>query len=54
MRRQGNKFKQVFVHHIMAEDTIDEVIFGALNYKGSVEDALFTGIRELAAKRRAR
>lgn len=52
--RQGNKFKQVFVHHIMAEDTIDEVIYGALNYKGSVEDALFTGIRDLAAKRRAR
>ena len=52
--RQGNKFKQVFVHHIMSEGTIDEVMYGALNFKGSVEQALFDGIKKMAAERRSR
>jgi SNF2 family DNA or RNA helicase len=52
--RQGNKFKQVFVHHIMAESTIDEAIYMALNSKGKVEQALFDGIKRMATERRER
>lgn len=52
--RQGNKFKQVFVHHFLTEGTIDEVIYNALLGKGSVEEALLTGIKRMAAERKAR
>jgi SNF2 family DNA or RNA helicase len=49
--RQGNKFKHVFVHHIITEGTVDEIIYGALTLKGSVEQALFDGIKRMARER---
>jgi SNF2 family DNA or RNA helicase len=52
--RQGSKFKQVFIHHIIAEDTIDEVLYGVLNSKGSAEQALFDGIVRMARERRGK
>lgn len=50
--RQGNKFSKVFVHHLLAEGTIDEVMLGAIDSKGTVEQALFDGLRKMAASKR--
>ena len=52
--RQGNKHQKVIVHHIVAEDTIDEVMMGAIKYKGGVEQALFDGLKKMAKERRGR
>lgn len=52
--RQGNKHERVFVHHIMARNTIDEVIYGALKSKDSAQKALFNGLKRMAAERRGR
>lgn len=45
--RQGNKSSNVTVHHILARDTIDEAILGALRGKKKGQDALFDALREL-------
>lgn len=52
VRRQGNKFKRMFVHHIMARDTIDRYILNALKSKNKGQQALFNGLKELAKTRR--
>ena len=51
--RSGNSKKRVIVHHIIAEGTIDEVLLGATKYKGSVEQALFDGLKKLRERRSA-
>jgi len=50
--RQGNDAKRVFVHHIIARDTIDEQIIGALHSKKRGQDALFVALQELRRVRR--
>jgi SNF2 family DNA or RNA helicase len=50
--RQGNDSDRVFVHHIMAKDTIDAAVYGALQFKHSTEQALFEGILRYAKERR--
>lgn len=45
--RQGNKSKKVFVHHIMAKGTIDEVILMALKSKHRGQQALFDALKKL-------
>lgn len=50
--RQGNDKTRVFVHHFIAKDTIDEAIYGALQFKCAVEKALFEGIKRYAEARR--
>ena len=50
--RQGNESDRVFVHHIMAKDTIDAAVYGALQFKHSTEQALFEGILRYAKERR--
>jgi SNF2 family DNA or RNA helicase len=52
VRRQGNKSKKVFVHHFMMRGTIDEVMYYSLKSKNKGQQALFAGLKELAAKRR--
>lgn len=52
VRRQGNKSKRVFVHHIIARDTIDEVVLQALKSKNRVQQALFKGLQELSKRRK--
>lgn len=54
VRRQGNKSKKVFVHHIMAKDTVDDVVLGALKAKGRGQNALFAALQKLRAQRRHR
>jgi SNF2 family DNA or RNA helicase len=47
VRRQGNKSKRVFVHHIIAEGTIDEVILVALKMKRKGQNALFSALKKI-------
>jgi SNF2 family DNA or RNA helicase len=50
--RQGNKHKKVFIHHLMMRDTIDEIMYYSLKSKNKGQQALFTGLKELAKIRR--
>jgi len=50
--RQGNTAKHVFVHHIIARDTVDEVMLVTMKSKHRGQQALFNGLKLLAAKRR--
>ena len=45
--RQGNKSKKVFVHHLMARGTIDEVMLTALKSKRKGQNALFEALKNL-------
>lgn len=45
--RQGNNSRRVFVHHIIAAGTIDEVIYQVLQHKGKGQQALFEGLKKL-------
>src|SRR3990167_671654 len=45
--RQGNKSKKVFVHHIMARGTIDEVVLAAVKSKRRGQNALFDALKKL-------
>lgn len=54
VRRQGNTAPRVFCHHIIADDTIDEVILSALRSKNRDQQALFDGLKALAAQRRTK
>ena len=44
--RQGNKYDHVTVHHIVAKDTIDEVMIRALRGKAKVQNRLLTALKE--------
>ena len=43
--RQGNTRHQVFVHHILAKDTVDEVMYYALNGKDRTQRALLDALK---------
>ena len=45
--RQGNKSKKVFVHHIMANGTIDDAMLGSLKAKKRGQNALFDALKRL-------
>lgn len=48
--RQGNKHKRVFVHHILAENTVDEAVLTALRYKDTTQKSLLAGLKDYAQK----
>lgn len=48
--RQGNKSKRVIVHNIIARNTIDEIILGVVKSKEREQGALFSALKELAAR----
>lgn len=50
--RQGNKSRKVFVHHIIAKNTIDEAIMGSLKGKHRGQQALFEALITLAKNKR--
>lgn len=52
VRRQGNKNQKIFVHHIIAHGTIDEVVIDALKSKERGQNALFDGLKKLSSKRK--
>lgn len=45
--RQGNKSKKVFVHHIIARDTVDEAVLAAVKSKRKGQNALFDALKKL-------
>ena len=51
IRRQGSKHASVFVHHIVARNTVDEAIMRALNKKSKVQGSFLTALREYARNR---
>lgn len=44
--RQGNKSKRVFVHHIMAEDTVDDDLLSSVKTKRRGQNALFEALEK--------
>lgn len=52
VRRQGNKSKRVFIHHIMAKGTIDEVQLMTLKSKRKGQNALFDALKKLSRSRK--
>lgn len=49
--RQGSKHKRVFVHHLIAEKTIDERIYAVLNSKRKTQNALLEALKGMRTKR---
>ena len=49
--RQGNKESHVFVHHIIARGTLDEVILRVLQSKARGQQALFNALKKLRKER---
>jgi SNF2 family DNA or RNA helicase len=45
VRRQGNKAARVFVHHIIARDTVDEIVFHVQRSKTKVQSALLEALK---------
>jgi len=46
--RQGKTADKVFVHHLVARDTIDEIILYALGFKNRCQQALYTALKTVA------
>jgi SNF2 family DNA or RNA helicase len=44
VRRQGNKAKRVFVHHFIAKDTVDEVVYHVQRGKARTQTALLDAL----------
>jgi len=51
VRRRGNMASRVFVHHLLARNTIDEYILGVLYSKRRTQNALFQALKELREAR---
>lgn len=52
IRRQGNKSRRVFCHHIIAAGTVDEVKLDALRAKARGQQALFKALKAYRARKR--
>ena len=52
VRRQGQKSKQVFVHHILARNTVDVDMLYALKSKRRGQDALFEALKSIKKGRK--
>jgi SNF2 family DNA or RNA helicase len=51
VRRSGQAQRQVFVHHVMAKNTVDGLMLAALKSKNKGQQALFTALKNLRASR---
>lgn len=47
VRRQGNQHAQVFVHHILARNTVDIPMLRALRRKGTIQSRLLDALKEI-------
>ena len=52
LRRQGNEAARVFVHHIMSRDTVDDLVYAALQRKGSTQQRLHDALKNYSARRK--
>ena len=53
IRRQGSKHDKVFIHHIIAKDTVDELKLFALNRKFRTQRDLFAGLKTYLQRKKA-
>lgn len=51
--RSGNKSSHVFIHHIVAQDTVDEAVMLALRKKRRTQGAVLDALREYSKDRKA-
>lgn len=51
IRRQGSLHKKMFIHHIMAENTIDQVMLMTLKFKGNSQKNLLQGLKDYMKKK---
>lgn len=49
--RQGNKSDRVFIYHILARGTIDEVVWRGRSHKGKRQQSLFDALKDLRKRR---
>lgn len=49
--RQGSKHRRVFVHHLLAEGTIDTRIFYVLRNKSKTQNALLTALQDMKRRK---
>lgn len=52
LRRPGTKAKRIFVHHVIARDTVDEAVVARNARKDKNQRALLDALRQYARKRR--
>lgn len=52
IRRQGSKHSKVFVHHIVAKDTVDELKLFALNRKFRTQKDLFDALKNFIQRKK--
>ena len=50
--RQGNEARRVFVHHIIARDTVDDVMFWVLRAKDRTQRALLDALKNIRSTRK--
>jgi SNF2 family DNA or RNA helicase len=46
VRRQGQKSNRVFVHYLLARDTVDEIIYWAIKAKNKTQTSLLAALKE--------
>lgn len=51
IRRQGAKFKHVHVHHILARNTLDEVVLATLGGKKKTQDGFLDALKDYLSKK---
>lgn len=54
LRRQGSTHKRIFNHILVAKDSVEEVVLGAIRAKRRGQNALFDGLRDLQRRRSPR
>lgn len=52
--RQGNKADHVFVHYLLARETVDVAVVRALVHKGKVQNALLDALKSYVSERKTR
>lgn len=50
--RQGSKHKKVFVHHIIADNTVDIAVLTALKFKDKTQKSLLDGLKDYMKNRK--
>ncbi len=52
IKRQGQKAKRVFIYHVIAKDTIDEVIVKSMRSKATTQNDLFKALKSYMYRRK--
>lgn len=52
LRRQGNEAARIFLYHILARDTVDELVYFALQRKGATQQRLHDALKNYSTSRK--